>query len=593
MRSSQHRSTISDSPQKRQSTRTPEKLQFQSLVNTFVTKHGGQMTSTYQSNSPFIEESTLIKEILSTDIGRNAILCALKFSLTLVIPQNNTSLPTAEFITAHLLRRHTRSKVFMTLNGAVGILTNEQIRYQPVQHEPTQCKYMELEQFLSDVPNVTESSDDIIIEVVSGDVLRTPIGAVPILIVAEPFRWIGCSWGWLWDNVVGYSIEGVDTNTDNIKEYITNIFEEECATNEEEKPIEPIQQQTEVHSAIGDSPNEIENVNEKFDSISLMNDSTIDEIIDSFITTTTEINEQLFPKVTQEKQTFNTDEEVFKFVIHHSECPIEFLTSLTNYFNTFSHNCKSLDLQQRSKLLDNQIQYLLSLLPQELLNILSPQQRRMFSRHVYDILTTTLFPYLWPPLIQRNESLLLFECNSHDRTLSTILATHQFLAPHHFDISFFESDLGAFAIDVIVTEFRAIDSRRSPRSKALQITRTFKMISEIIYVITKTAVSADDLLPVSIYCLLRANPPHLASTMEYLTNFIPRWGSYSSEMMYYIAHFQSCVNVLRNLSLSSLTISDFDYSLFLYHTRKFQNPFFLKQSALLGKFSTWNISPFL
>ncbi|EDR28190.1 RAB GDP/GTP exchange factor, putative [Entamoeba dispar SAW760] len=679
-------------------------LNFEPLVSTFISMHGGVcLESTRLHNSIFINNSPIICDMLSSDVGRYAVLCALQFSLTLCLPHDTISIPTPEFIVSHLIRRHPKSKAFMALNGTVGILKNEVIKYKKNSLKLWKCQYDLMHEFLTKESHVQEEETDFCVNVLGGDILHTPVGAIPILVIDEPFRWEGCSWGWGWDTVDSWKVtrvEFIDNNIDQLlgsdfpnlryieqkkkeeelKETSPCVLQEEIKiekTQENSDEIKPGNKEEQRQESIdikqefigqnekdiveqestkngSDQEHESPSDEDTFSQFTVSDNKTLKkktiiisknekdpnqrsevismrrQTISGIIETTkspndtsligrsktfkelrnsktisikiepskTEIKDDKIsisedykiPKYLQKNEMdkgLKDGYEVFKTFLTFS-CNITIQDYILVSIKRFPNLVKGMGLKERAEVMYDLMQGVMDRTNNSPIR-LDGLYRKMFIKHLWEVFTTSLFNFLWPPIIERNEGDVVFECNQRDSELNTIISTHQFVAPHHFDLGFLENDLGKRGIDLISKELRLINSYCSPRNKSYQIYNCFKLATEVVGRLQSTAVSADLLLPTIIYCIIYSSPLNLVSTIEYLTNFTPKWAGLPSEVSYYIAHMHSAVSFLMRFSQRSLTISPNDYSLFLYYSKRRVNPFIRPKSILLKENITWNI----
>lgn len=61
----------------------------------------------------------------------------------------------------------------------------------------------------------------------------------------------------------------------------------------------------------------------------------------------------------------------------------------------------------------------------------------------------------------------------------------------------------------------------------------------------KSVPAADDLMPVLVYVLIKANPPHLLSTVQYVNTFYEK--QLEGEEAYWWTQFASAVEFIKNM----------------------------------------------
>jgi len=95
-------------------------------------------------------------------------------------------------------------------------------------------------------------------------------------------------------------------------------------------------------------------------------------------------------------------------------------------------------------------------------------------------------------------------------------------------------------------ELTIINSYKSPRDKMACIVRCCETIENLIILSSgRGTVSADDILPVLVFVLLKANPPSLLSTIQFIEGFYaPRMQGSES---YWWIHFNSAVEFIKQL----------------------------------------------
>jgi len=137
-----------------------------------------------------------------------------------------------------------------------------------------------------------------------------------------------------------------------------------------------------------------------------------------------------------------------------------------------------------------------------------------------------------------------------DRFFKERISKLVFITPAHLDISdkFWNTDLW----DAAMHEINQIDKQLTPNDKLTCILNCCKVI---IFLLTSSdsQAGADDFLPHLIYVLIKANPPHLASNMEFIASFCGP-DVMRMEKYYYFTTMSVGVSFIENIDSSSLNI---------------------------------------
>jgi hypothetical protein len=141
------------------------------------------------------------------------------------------------------------------------------------------------------------------------------------------------------------------------------------------------------------------------------------------------------------------------------------------------------------------------------------------------------------------------EDRAKDAALSARLRTVTFVRPEHLDISpRFMGALWQEGLDALLR----IRLQKSPAGKEASLVRSCRALLGAASEATgKSGVGADDLMPLIIYTVLRANPPGLAADLAFLTAFRPQC---SGEAGYYLTNLASAVGFLEQLTPKALSI---------------------------------------
>jgi len=126
-----------------------------------------------------------------------------------------------------------------------------------------------------------------------------------------------------------------------------------------------------------------------------------------------------------------------------------------------------------------------------------------------------------------------------------------FITPAHLDINekFWNTDLW----DAAAHELNQIDKYLTPNDKLTCILNCCKVIIFLLTASGDSQAGADDFLPHLIYVLIKANPPHLASNMEFISSYCGP-DVMRMEKYYYFTTMSVGVSFIENIDASSLNI---------------------------------------
>ncbi|MCJ8735130.1 hypothetical protein PDJAM_G00243270 [Pangasius djambal] len=95
-------------------------------------------------------------------------------------------------------------------------------------------------------------------------------------------------------------------------------------------------------------------------------------------------------------------------------------------------------------------------------------------------------------------------------------------------------------------EIRTISAYKTPRDKVQCILRMCSTIMNLLSLANEDAVpGADDFVPVLVFVLIKANPPCLLSTIQYICNFYA--SQLSGEECYWWMQFTAAVEFIKTI----------------------------------------------
>ena len=99
---------------------------------------------------------------------------------------------------------------------------------------------------------------------------------------------------------------------------------------------------------------------------------------------------------------------------------------------------------------------------------------------------------------------------------------------------------------------------RAPRDKIVCVLNCCKVIFGFLSTSKSADTSADSFVPLLIYVVLRANPEHLVSNVQYILRFRNQ-EKLGGEAGYYLSSLMGAIQFIENLDRTSLTISDEEF----------------------------------
>ncbi|OSX64362.1 hypothetical protein POSPLADRAFT_1079301, partial [Postia placenta MAD-698-R-SB12] len=144
-----------------------------------------------------------------------------------------------------------------------------------------------------------------------------------------------------------------------------------------------------------------------------------------------------------------------------------------------------------------------------------------------------------------------------DRVLSQRIALFRWIEPKHLDVPEGEGSEGFLTF--AQQELLKVNHYKAPRDKLICILNCCKVIFGLIRHLRKEE-GADTFIPVLIYVVLKANPPHLLSNVEFINRF-RNPTKLQSEAGYYLSSLMGAVSFIETMdhtSLSQITQEEFE-----------------------------------
>ncbi|OJA20453.1 hypothetical protein AZE42_06080 [Rhizopogon vesiculosus] len=183
---------------------------------------------------------------------------------------------------------------------------------------------------------------------------------------------------------------------------------------------------------------------------------------------------------------------------------------------------------------------------------------KLVMNRLYEYTYTPCLPLLTPPRPVTTDDL------ERDRVLSQRIALFGWLRPRHLDIPELESDdssgngITGF-LDFAQQELCKVNHYKAPRDKLICILNSCKIIFGLIRHLRKDE-GADSFVPILIYVVLKANPEHLLSNVEFINRF-RNPAKLQSEAGYYLSSLMGAVQFIENMdhtSLSNISQEEFE-----------------------------------
>ncbi|OJD35600.1 vacuolar protein sorting-associated protein 9 [Diplodia corticola] len=143
-----------------------------------------------------------------------------------------------------------------------------------------------------------------------------------------------------------------------------------------------------------------------------------------------------------------------------------------------------------------------------------------------------------------------------DEVLAQKIRIYSWVSEEHLDIKPV-NDKGMKFLKLAQQELLKIRNYRAPRDKVICILNCCKVIFGFLRN-AQSDQSADSFVPLLIFTVLRANPDHLVSNVQYILRFRNQ-DKLGGEAGYYISSLMGAIQFIENLDRTSLTITDEDF----------------------------------
>ncbi|KAL8811249.1 MAG: hypothetical protein Q9200_001942 [Gallowayella weberi] len=144
-----------------------------------------------------------------------------------------------------------------------------------------------------------------------------------------------------------------------------------------------------------------------------------------------------------------------------------------------------------------------------------------------------------------------------DEILGQKVRIYRWVKEEHLDIPPL-GDNGRRFMSFAQQQLLKIKTYRAPRDKVVCVLNCCKVIFGFLSTSKSSDTSADSFVPLLIYVVLRANPEHLVSNVQYILRFRDQ-EKLGGEAGYYLSSLMGAIQFIENLDRTSLTISDDDF----------------------------------
>lgn len=169
-----------------------------------------------------------------------------------------------------------------------------------------------------------------------------------------------------------------------------------------------------------------------------------------------------------------------------------------------------------------------------------------------------LYPYTFTPaVLKEGRWAVQTDDLERDRVLRQRISLFGWLSEEHLDVPVGDHSRGF--IEFSIQELLKINHYKAPRDKLICILNCCKVIFGMIRHLS-TQENADTFIPVLIFVVLKANPEHLISNVEYISRF-RNPDRLSSESGYYLSSLMGAIAFIETMdytSLSNITQEEFE-----------------------------------
>ncbi|PKY05185.1 hypothetical protein P168DRAFT_234483 [Aspergillus campestris IBT 28561] len=144
-----------------------------------------------------------------------------------------------------------------------------------------------------------------------------------------------------------------------------------------------------------------------------------------------------------------------------------------------------------------------------------------------------------------------------DDVLAQKMRIYSWVKEEHLDILPVRASGHRF-LNLAQQELLKINGYRAPRDKVICILNCCKVIFGLLRNTKKGDTSADSFIPLLIYVVLKANPNHLVSNIQYILRFRNQ-DKLTGEAGYYLSSLSGAISFIEGLDRTSLTVDDEEF----------------------------------
>ncbi|XP_062559947.1 receptor-mediated endocytosis protein 6 homolog isoform X3 [Armigeres subalbatus] len=156
-------------------------------------------------------------------------------------------------------------------------------------------------------------------------------------------------------------------------------------------------------------------------------------------------------------------------------------------------------------------------------------------------------------LLQRLYQLVMFPNDDGDISRDQVLFQHinrlsKTITPNHAQLSISDAYLNEAPWPFAQRQLSFISAYKTAEDKVNCVIKCIKCIISLLSIGSEKVVAADDIIPVLIYVIVKVNPPHLLSTIEYVNCFIGE--TLLGENQYWWTQFCSAITLIKTMEYS-------------------------------------------
>lgn len=498
-------------------------------------KENTERDSDVPLDNAMFKDNEFFKDLFHSPIGREALLYAIKRGLALVLPLNPPEV-TVEFLSTHLIRpcesiaddlwtsNDSNDKFhdedFVSANGIFGRMESNGLSPYVPQLVPLPSEIQTCPRRPSGLTRLEGGSSYI-----ERGVFKTPIGNLPVIFISQPFRYSGCHWGSLTENVrKGWIVprfKPLEINDINTEASIV------YSTSSSLRSSEVVHCSLETNEMDIKKRKETEEREKKRLQV-LFKCPTLFWLHAGEYEEESEIERQLADAMSTE--------------------PVAIYIAATRA--QFPDLVRGKPLKERMRLLSRVVDGARKKLPE---TISTDDTGRVTIKGVLEnVFSSLLYDYIWPPRYDRDAR---SQEVKDDQKLDRIIQQHQFLRAAHLDVNFLDNPEGELGLMQVIAILRKMNDVKCPSQKLVQLANAFKVLQSLTFSLLPPgdSVTADVLLPSFIYIIIRSQMTDLASTLSYISSYAER-GDVNGEYSYYITNMFGAVSFLLSVDSSKLTI---------------------------------------